>query len=100
MPQFPILNQEYRILDMTQNKLVVYIDKDIATVTDIHKKLEEDTGIPMAEQQLLLPDGKVALQTEQPEKRNDQDAEFVRNNSSYFIKFKNIFSTVNQLGIM
>ncbi|XP_071829442.1 inhibitor of nuclear factor kappa-B kinase subunit beta-like [Apostichopus japonicus] len=69
--------KEYRILDMTQNKLVVYIDKGIATVTDIHKKLEEDTGIPMAEQQLLLPDGKVALQTEQPEKRNDQDAEFM-----------------------
>lgn len=68
---------------MTQNKLVVYIEKGIATVTDIHKKLEEDTGIPMAEQQLLLPDGKVALQTEQPEKRNDQDAEFVSRNSIF-----------------
>lgn len=63
---------------MTSNKLLVYHENEIKTVTDLHINLvkKEEANIALEEQELLLPDGKIAMQTDRPVKRKE-DANLV-----------------------
>nr|QKE45424.1 inhibitor of nuclear factor kappa B kinase subunit beta [Holothuria leucospilota] len=65
--------EEYKVLDMTSNKLLVYHENEIKTVTDLHINLfkEDEANIRLEQQELLLPDGKIAMQTDRPVKRKE-----------------------------